>query len=318
MAPRFSKDYRTLLWAFVFFPGVPLVGITNPSLAPYLVPLTLYLAYSAGVLTHNHLHCPVFSRRSSNAGYAVWLSVFYGLPVFSWIPTHNQNHHRFVNSKDDVTHTFRHSRDNTLLNALLYPLRSGRWHLPLLLRFVNEARRRSGRLFLQLVLQSVSIPVVHGTCAALAVAEHGLGLGLSTYALSMGIPALLAPYFMMFTNYAQHIHCDPASADNHSRNFVSPWVNWLMFDAGYHTVHHENSGTHWSEYAALHRARAAAIDPALNEHSLLTFCLKNYVFGRLLPHLRTRDLSATSLTAQADRGGDRGLGEHRELLVVPK
>jgi len=299
MRPRFTKDYRALLWAFVFLPGVPAIGLTNPHLATWLLPIALYLAYSTGVLTHNHLHCPVFTGRWSNGAYAAWLSVFYGVPIFSWIPTHNQNHHRYVNSKDDVTHTFRDSPNNSLLNALLYPLRSGRWQSPLLRRFVSGARRRSPRLFLQLGVQFLAIPITHGVCAAFAVAAHGWKSGLLAYALAMGIPALLASYFMMFTNYVQHVHCDPSSLDNHSRNFVSPWVNWLVFDAGYHTVHHEHPGTHWSEYASLHRARADAIDPSLNEHSLLTFCFKNYVFGRFRPGLRTQDLSA-------QQGGERG------------
>jgi fatty acid desaturase len=85
MQPRFREDYRALVWAFVLFPSVPLIGIASPSTAPWLLPLAGYLAYCADVLTHNHNHCPVFSARWSNAAYAAWLSVFYGLPTFTWI-----------------------------------------------------------------------------------------------------------------------------------------------------------------------------------------------------------------------------------------
>ncbi len=84
---------------------------------------------------------------------------------------------------------------------------------------------------------------------------------------------------MMFTNYVQHVGCDPHSPDHYSRNFVSPAVNWLVFQAGYHTVHHEHAAAHWSTYPALHAARAAGLDPALNEHSILTFCFKRYVLN---------------------------------------
>jgi fatty acid desaturase len=41
-------------------------------------------------------------------------------------------------------------------------------------------------------------------------------------------------------------------------------VNWLFFGNGYHTVHHEHPGTHWTRYRALHESRADRIDPALN------------------------------------------------------
>jgi beta-carotene hydroxylase len=294
MKPRFAKDYRALVWTLIFFPLVPALGITLPALAPWLVPVALYLAYCSGVLTHNHLHCPVFGGRKANAAYAVWLSVFYGMPIFSWIPTHNQNHHRYLNSEKDATHTYRYSRENDLFTALSYPLLSGRWHLPLLVRFVSDARRRSPRLFRWLIAQGVAVPLAHGAVLGVAVAHHGLATGLPAYALMLGLPALLAPYFMMFTNYVQHVHCDPSSHSDHSRNFVAPWVNWFVFDAGYHTAHHEHPGLHWSKLADAHRARASAIDPALNEHSILSFCLKNYVLGHVWPRLRTRDLSSAA------------------------
>jgi fatty acid desaturase len=57
-------------------------------------------------------------------------------------------------------------------------------------------------------------------------------------------------------------------------------MNWLVFDAGYHTVHHEHAGTHWSSYPALHAARAARIAPHLIEDNLLGFCLRRYVLER--------------------------------------
>ena len=86
------------------------------------------------------------------------------------------------------------------------------------------------------------------------------------------------------------IHCSPASANDHSRNFVSRLSNWFVFDAGYHTVHHERPTVHWSRYAELHRARAGSIHPSLQAHSVLSFCLSNYVLGAFAPRFRTRPL----------------------------
>jgi beta-carotene hydroxylase len=276
MQLRFREDYRTLVWALVLFPAVPWAGIVRPGMTPWLLPVTLYLAYCAGVLTHNHNHCPVFFGRRSNAAYGAWLSVFYGLPTFTWIPTHNQNHHRYLNSVEDVTHTWRYGRKNTLLNALLYPLWSSRWQLPLVARFIRNALGNP-RLLWPMLFQCCVLVVAHASYVAAAVALHGPRAGLVTYAFAFGIPALLAPYFMMFTNYVQHVDCSPTSQDDHSRNFVSPWMNWLVFDAGYHTVHHEHAGTHWSRYRALHRAREHQIDPALNQHSILSYCVRTYI-----------------------------------------
>jgi fatty acid desaturase len=95
--------------------------------------------------------------------------------------------------------------------------------------------------------------------------------------LVAGVPAGFASWSMMFTNYVQHVDCDPESSDNHSRNFVSPLQNWFVFDAGFHTVHHEQPGVHWSHYRRLHAARAAAIDPSLNQSSIFGFCFRRYL-----------------------------------------
>jgi fatty acid desaturase len=82
------------------------------------------------------------------------------------------------------------------------------------------------------------------------------------------------------------VHCDPHSPDNHSRNFVNSFQNWWVFDAGFHTVHHEHAGTHWSEYRRLHRERGDRIDPRLNESSIFGFVFKRYVLGSVMPSLR--------------------------------
>jgi hypothetical protein len=104
---------------------------------------------------------------------------------------------------------------------------------------------------------------------------------------------------MMFTNYIQHVHCDPWSPHNHSRNFVSKVSNWFVFQAGYHTVHHENPGTHWSKYPELHAARAHLIAPELNEHSISWFCIKNYLLGWIWDGLRTHQVGRAAYEDEA-------------------
>jgi fatty acid desaturase len=116
----------------------------------------------------------------------------------------------------------------------------------------------------------------HALALGLAVALHGARLGALTYALVIGLPALFAPWAMMFTNYVQHVGCDPSSRDHHSRNFTDPKLNWLLFNAGYHTVHHEHPTAHWSRYAELHAQRSAAIGRGLQHGTLLGYCWHTY------------------------------------------
>jgi fatty acid desaturase len=290
MRPRFAADYRTLFWVFMLFPLVPALGLARPALALWLLPVQLYLAYSAGVLTHNHIHCSVFAGRRANAFYGAWLSVFYGCPIAFWIPTHVVNHHQFSNTEADVTRTHRRSSEHNLRQASAYTLASGYWQLPLVKRYVREAYRKRGRRFRELVLQGSALVIAHAALIGIAVALHGAGLGLGVYVLTFGGPVLLAPSFMFFTSYMQHVHCDPASADNHSRNFVGALANWFVFAAGYHTVHHEHPSTHWSQYPALHAARSASIHSDLKVRSLLHFWVENYLLRTFSTRFGTRQL----------------------------
>ena len=300
MRLRFAEDRRTLFWAFVLLPSAPALAYALPAATLWLIPWILYLSYCAGVLTHNHNHCSVFSGRRANTLYGAWLSLFYGFPIFAWIPTHNQNHHRFVNGEGDATRTTRHSSRNTLIAALSYPLASGRWQLPEIARYAFEARTRPARLR-RVLFESAALIGGHALLLALALALHGLAQGALVYGICVAMPALLATYFMMFTNYVQHVDCEPGSPDNHSRNFTSPAWNWFVFDNGLHTVHHEHPGVHWSRYRALHDARAARIAPHLNQNSLAGYVFRTYVFRRARHGELPRPCARTSVASRADR-----------------
>jgi beta-carotene hydroxylase len=279
MRLRFVEDRRTLFWAFVLFPLVPALAFARPALLVWLVPVLLYLSYSAGVLAHNHNHCPIFVGRRANVAYGAWLSLFYGFPIFSWIPTHNQNHHRYLNGESDATQTSRHSSDDTLLAALTYPFTSARNQMRGVASYVRAARNRRPARLRRIAAESGVLVAGHLLFFSLAVALHGIATGALVYALAVGAPAALASYFMMLTNYLQHMGCDPLSPDDHSRNFTSPFFNWFVFDNGLHTVHHEHPGVHWSRYRLLHDARAARIDPALNQRSLFRYVIRTYFAG---------------------------------------
>ena len=282
MQVRDAADYRTLFWAFVLFPLVPAIEYARPGWSVFasLLPVTLYLSFTTGVFVHNHNHRAVFTGKKANFAYGLWLSVFYGFPIFSWIPTHNRNHHRYLNGEGDVTRTSRLSRENTLLNALTFPFLSSYWQAGTLARFVARERARSPKSFRAIVAQTAAVVLGHTALFVVAVQVHGLRLGATTYAFAFGVPAVMAPWTMMFINYVQHVGCDPSSPHDHSRNFVSPLWNFFAFNAGFHTVHHENPGVHWSRYRELHARRAPEIAPALNEHTIEGFCFKTYVLGR--------------------------------------
>lgn len=294
MRPRYDSDYRTLFWALVLFPALPACAYAWPATLPWLLPAAAYLSYSAGVVTHNHVHVPVFRAAWANHVYELWLSIFYGCPVAFWIPTHLEHHHRFLDGPEDVTRTSRRSLKHDLQQALVYSLACGHWQRPLIQSYIRRVYARRGRHWAAVRNQCFALVFGQLAWLGLALVLHGPRLGLLLYAGAVGLPALAAPTLMLFTNYIQHVHCDHTSAHDHSRNFVGRASNWLVFDAGYHTVHHERPSVHWSRYAQLHRELAPSMHPSLNQRSVLDFCLKTYVLGAFDARHRTEPLGRLS------------------------
>ena len=277
MSLRHRADVRTLVWAFVLMPAAAAAQYAVPRLAGWLLPASMYLAYSAGVIAHNHNHSPTFFGRKMNVLLSTWISFFYGYPVFAWIPTHNENHHKYVNGPGDATSTLAMTRESGLVSALVFPVISAAAQQPLIARFVVRAKRKNPRAYATYALQRVVVFVGHATALGLAIGLRGPTVGAWVYASALGLPALGALWGLMFTNYVQHVDCDPASRWRRSRDFVSGWMNFFVFDNGFHTVHHERPGLHWSQTRQAHARIAHLLDPHLQESSIFAYALREYV-----------------------------------------
>jgi beta-carotene hydroxylase len=289
---RHAADRRTLFWAFVLMPGLSAAQFLEPRLAGWLLPLGLYAGFCAGVLTHNQNHRVLFRQRTLNELYGCWLSIFYGHPIFAWHPTHNRNHHRFTNRPGDASLTSQRSSENTAWVAFMYFFDAARSQGPLTRAYVERAKAQSPRTYRWLRAQLVCLVGAHVALLASAVWVYGSARGAFVYASAMGIPALFSLWSMMFINFIQHVHCDAWSKYDHSRNFVSPLGNFLVFNAGLHTAHHARPALHWSELPKAHAALAPFIDSELKQASIFGFCFRTYVLGAVSPRFRTRPLGA--------------------------
>jgi len=271
-------------------PVVALLPYLRPELAVWLCPLSCYLALSAGVIAHNHNHTPTFRDRQLNGVFGNWLSIFYGYPTFAWVPTHNLNHHKFVNKAGDATITWRHTNKHNALVAATYFFVSSWYQSEPIRDYIQKAKEKNPELYRTIVGQYVFFATTHVALFALAIALHGWRVGFLVWSLMFLIPALFALWTIMLFNYVQHVHTDPWSDHNHSRSFVAPSLNFFLFNNGLHSAHHEMAGAHWSTLPELHRKLAPLIDPRLNEPSFWLFCLKNYLLAPFFPSLGTKQL----------------------------
>jgi fatty acid desaturase len=288
-----------LLWAAAM-PVVAFAQYARPALSPYLAPLGCYLALSAGVMAHNHNHSPTFKNKRLNGLWAAWLSVFYGYPTFAWIPTHNLNHHKFVNRAGDATITWRHTKSHNIFVAFTYFFVSSYWQSDPIKAFIRKARAGNPALFRTIVTQYAVWAGFHLTmlAAAIGLSAHRAGAldavsvlaGLKLFGLAFALPAFFALWTIMWFNYAQHIHADPWSEHNHSRSFTGKLLNFLLFNNGYHAAHHEFPGAHWSKLAEHHEQIAPHIDERLVHTSLWPWVIKTYFLAPFIPSLGTQQV----------------------------
>jgi fatty acid desaturase len=209
-----------------------------------------------------------------------WLTVFYGFPVFAWIPTHNKNHHKLNNRLGDYTITYRFSEKNNLVTLLTYPTISGFYQQKAIRLYLGEMWHNNKKRFLLSASQYMILVLWIG--AALLVDWRK-----AIYFVI--IPQQVSLFSVLIFNYVQHVHANEESKFNHSRNFTG-FLNFMLFNNGYHTAHHEVAGLHWSKVSEEHKKIEHLIDPSLLERSFWWFIFRNYVLGLFSGKLKTNSM----------------------------
>jgi fatty acid desaturase len=296
MGLRRAADIRTLIWCAAM-PFVVLAQYARPELVPYLSPLSFYFAMAAGTIAHNHNHVPTFEGKRANQLFAIWVSIFYGYPTFAWIPTHNLNHHKYVNKPGDATITWRHTNSNNILVAFTYYFISSYYQAGPINEYKAKAKERNPKLHRTIQQQFWTWVVINVALFFLAVGTNyyrhgnaGALQGFYAFVMASLLPSIFGTWSMMWFNYMQHVHTDPWSKYNHSRNITGRIFNFLVFNNGLHTVHHANAGTHWSDAYKEHAKIADKIDPRLNERSFWWWVIRAYVLSIFIPPLRTKQI----------------------------
>ena len=256
-------------------------------------PLYILAAFTAVVVTviaHNHNHLGMWRSRRLNALTDYWLTLFYGFPAFAWIPTHNMNHHKFTNRAGDYTLTYRYSEKNNLVTLMTYPTISGYHQQRPIRDYLRDLWGKNRSRFWGSVMQYAALAAFIG---------GALLIDWQKALLFVVVPQQIGLFVVLVFNYLQHVHGDEESAWNHSRNFTSPLLNFLLLNNGYHTVHHLRPGTHWSQLAEEHARQAHQIDPVLNVKSFWWYLARTYLLAPVVPSWRSRSLRLDRQAAQS-------------------
>jgi len=247
---------------------------------PFIYTWYLFMAVAVAVMTHNHNHLPMWRSKVLNVLTDWWLTVFYGFPIFAWIPTHNKNHHRFNNCEGDDSITYRVSEKNNFLTLVSYPTISGYYQQKAIVRYLKEMKANNREKFWICISQYVVL-ILWIAAAIIIDWEKAL--------LFVFIPQQVSLFSVLIFNYVQHVHANEESEWNHSRNFTG-FLNFLLFNNGYHTIHHHKAGLHWNKVPEAHKEIVHNIDPILLERSFWWYIVKSYFLSVFIPKFRTNSM----------------------------
>ncbi|MDQ3037323.1 MAG: fatty acid desaturase [Myxococcota bacterium] len=249
--------------------------------------LACYFSFLNAVVIHNHLHKGIFKSKTLNRAFRAVLSFGNLYAASANIASHNLVHHHF---DDDGQPDWADPHWVTgegvafrwhLLNLIHFPNVAGPNTFAGVSRWAKITRQRDFRR--QYVLEQI---VAFGLTAALLAYDFWTAL------FFLVIPQLWGARGILRINLIQHDGCDTGSEWNHSRNFVGRVFNWIMCNNGYHTIHHNRAGLHWSVLDEVHRKECAGrIDPALDEPSMTAYLLRTFVLRFSRPE--ERDVAAT-------------------------
>lgn len=265
---------------------------------PYFVPearnvfvflFASWLSFLNAVVIHNHLHKGVFRSKALNRAFRLVLSFGALYPASSNIASHNLVHHHFDDDgQPDWAAPQNVSFRWHLMNLIHFPNVVGPNTFAGVSRWAQTTRQRDFRK--QYVAEQV---FAFGLTGALLAWDFWTAL------FFIVLPQLWGARGILRINLIQHDGCDVKSEWNHSRNFVGKAFNWVMCNNGYHTIHHNRAGLHWSVLADAHEREAVARrDPSLDEPSMLAYLLRTFFLRVRRPEVI--DVAAAERVADAE------------------
>lgn len=228
----------SLMTLFVELPAPALIGI-------FL--LIMFLRNPTLCAQHNHSHLSMFRNRGANFLYDLLLAQTTGYGTPEWELQHNRGHHsHYLNPDADIAGSVDPRTGETM--SLGYYIWQGYWRIFPDARAIAERERDLGhpRMLRRL-----------WTHAGIQLALTALWLAINPLmaTLFFVVPNLLGRAMVWWGSYWHHLEVPRNEVYDGCRTEEHPIFNWISFNSGHHTAHHEKPALHWS----LLPARTAAI-----------------------------------------------------------
>ena len=196
----------------------------------------LNYSLSIGVM-HMHCHRPLFTKHSLNRVVELFLCFPSMLSATEMTVLHVHHHHRYNDGPKDVTTTIGFEGG---WKAIWYWIRYGWVVKGFTIReiFKSSARPRWKEKRGEFIFDiSLCMSVV------IAIALIDFDIALYYYFIPIVISHITFGYFSWLT----HAPARRKGKERESINNVNNALNFLIFNQGYHSIHHARPGIHWSD-----------------------------------------------------------------------
>jgi len=228
--------------------GLVLIA-TTMSMLPFLHPLAIwqlavvwaavaYLRTFCAFVQHNHAHLPVFRQRLLNRLFDVILTLNTGYPTAIWQLHHILGHHRdFLNPELDVARTT-HTGSQTRMSRWVYALRGNLTVLRDSIRIGRAGREGERRPLLVKLAVELLVQVL--ITALFFVKSPWLALWFFV------VPNALTGFLVWWESYPHHLDLPLTGPYDSSITVEARDYNFMTFNIGHHTAHHQKPTLHWS------------------------------------------------------------------------
>jgi beta-carotene hydroxylase len=271
---RYKADRRTLahlaIYAMAIAAGFFIFDAMSAPLVVLYLAFLCAMAMGTAVITHNTVHVPMWDRAGWNRATQIILSLLYGNSVSVFVRGHNYSHHGHLQTPKDLMRTTKARFRWNFLNQFLF------------LAIVAPAIERGNKIFIGQERKKNSAWFKQFSRERLWVLSITLVMFIVDWRVAILfvlIPRIVGLWFIAGINFAQHDGCDAEHPFNHSRNFVGRWLNWYLFNNGFHGIHHDHANLHWSLCRDAHMNEIHGnIDPRLDEISLVLYVMRACVW----------------------------------------
>lgn len=235
----------------------------------------VYMSFVGAGITHNTIHTSMFRSSFKNRIVQILLSLTYGHPVSTYVPGHNLSHHKYTQTTRDIMNTYIVTSKYHALNFLFFQQQVVVNAVSSDIRYVLF-QKEMGRF--HYVLQ-----VLKEFLVLLSVQIVLICIDPWKFFMFFYVPHLFGQWAIVTINLLQHDGCDEFVRGeenvnfNTARNFKDPWMNFVLMNNGYHTIHHLVPTSHWSINPILHEKLIVGnIDPRLDWNSKFAYIVSAY------------------------------------------